>query len=137
LNIVIIEDNPSERLLLELALGDLQLPSKYHFHIFESEKDYYVFFEDKNLIDFLMIDVNIGLVSGFDVLEKMKEKRVLFPICMYSNSNNEEDIHRALELKAEGYIQKPFDYNDLKKLFVEIVSNLESKTINEYLKTKS
>jgi CheY-like chemotaxis protein len=57
----------------------------------------------------VLLDLNLPLVSGFEVLKWIRqepEHRTL-PVVIFSSSGRLEDKTRALELGADHYIQKP------------------------------
>lgn len=66
---------------------------------------------DENRFDLAMLDVMMGPVSGFRVLEALRTMPggADVPVMMLSALANSEDVVRGLQLGANDYITKPFD----------------------------
>jgi CheY-like chemotaxis protein len=64
--------------------------------------------------DILLLDLNLPLVSGFEVLTALRAEPeyVNLPVVVFSSSGRPEDRHRASELGANGYILKPSSGSD-------------------------
>ncbi|MDZ5783312.1 diguanylate cyclase [Marinococcus luteus] len=78
-----------------------------------------VFFENENYERgqryFVVLDVTMPGMDGFEVLEKLRGK---YPssnmvVLMLTGNRNEEDIVHALELGADDYLMKPFRKEEL------------------------
>ena len=56
----------------------------------------------------VLLDLNMPRLDGFGVLRKMRqEERTKFvPVVMLTSSNHPDDVHRAYELGASGYLDK-------------------------------
>jgi len=73
----------------------------------------------------LMLDLSIPGKNGLEVLKWVRSSPAHsdLPVIVLTSSNEESDIHRAFQLRANGFISKPGDANKLLN-FV--------KAINEY-----
>lgn len=62
--------------------------------------------------DLILLDLNLPKVSGFDVLERIKNSDGLssIPVVVLTVSDREEDIVRAYHLGANTCITKPVDF---------------------------
>ncbi len=60
------------------------------------------------------LDLNLPGRNGLSILEEVRKDDELsrIPIVVLSTSNRPEDVRRAYELGARGFIQKSFDYED-------------------------
>lgn len=85
-HIGLIEDNPSEKLLFEIAVDELEFSEDETISIFEDDKQLLEYLDRSGKFDLLLLDVNIGSISGFDILKLLKGMQVNFPIVMYSNT---------------------------------------------------
>ncbi|HEY3117686.1 MAG TPA: response regulator transcription factor [Chloroflexota bacterium] len=65
-----------------------------------------------NNADIVILDVNLGRESGFDVLPELR-KRSDIPVIMLTARGGEEDIVKGLELGADDYVTKPFNHREL------------------------
>ncbi len=66
----------------------------------------------------VLLDLNLPIVSGFEVLEQMKRDPALanLPVVIFSSSPRPEDRLRAKDLGANRYIEKPtsaMDFGDV------------------------
>ncbi|MBP7478202.1 MAG: response regulator [Chitinophagales bacterium] len=136
-HIGLIEDNPSEKLLFEIAVDELEFSEDETISIFEDDKQLLEYLDRNGRFDLLLLDVNIGSISGFDILKLLKGMQVKFPIVMYSNSNNPDDLERSRVLKAEAYIQKPYDFEQLKDLLQNFQAHINNDTLLPFLQNES
>ena len=65
----------------------------------------------KQLPDLILLDIIMPHMSGFDVIEKLKEAKDTskIPVIFISGLNNSADEAKGLELGAVDYILKPFN----------------------------
>jgi len=70
----------------------------------------------KNVCDLLLLDLNLPLITGFEVLEQVRSISRLktLPIVIMSGSTNSEEIDHCYALGANSYIAKP---NHLDEIF--------------------
>ena len=57
----------------------------------------------------VLLDLNLPLVSGFEVLKWMRERPEFtgLPVVVFSSSSREEDKAKARELGADEFVEKP------------------------------
>jgi CheY-like chemotaxis protein len=65
--------------------------------------------------DALILDVNMPILGGFQVLETIRKDPVLrrLPVILLTASDDVADVRRGMELGADDYIVKPFGVNAL------------------------
>lgn len=75
-------------------------------------------------IDLVLLDINMPKMDGFELLDRMRAEGLLdrVAVVMCSTSTYEEDITRAKELGACGYLTKPPDFGQLKSILAEATS---------------
>lgn len=73
----------------------------------------------------VLLDLNMPLVGGFDVLKWMRERPELtdLPVVIFSSSSKEEDRVRARGLGAKEFVEKPQTVGK----FGEVVQQLREK----------
>lgn len=59
--------------------------------------------------DIIILDLNLPDISGFDVLREIRESSTV-PVIILTVRAEDEDMMRGLELGADDYIVKPFNY---------------------------
>ena len=74
--------------------------------------------------DLILLDLNLPRLDGREVLQAIKSDVSLrsIPVIVLTSSAAEIDIFKSYELKANGYIVKPVDFDRLQ----EIVASIES-----------
>jgi two-component system, chemotaxis family, chemotaxis protein CheY len=78
-------------------------------------------------IDLVVLDWNMPVMSGYEVLVKMRSQEAYskIPVLMATSDGVEEDVKKAIKAGANGYLVKPFTPDVLVK---QISNMLESKT---------
>ena len=68
----------------------------------------------KTLPGFIILDLNLPGVNGFDLLKALKSNDDLreIPVVIFSTSSAKRDIDRAYQLAANGYVRKPADLDE-------------------------
>jgi CheY-like chemotaxis protein len=72
-------------------------------------------------VDLMLLDINMPRMDGFELLQRMRAEKMLdrVAVVMCSTSTYEEDISRAMELGACGYLTKPPDFSRLKSILAK------------------
>lgn len=60
----------------------------------------------ENMFDFILLDLMMPEVDGFEVLQHMRDTQNTTPVCVTTNLSQEEDRVKAFELGAKEYIVK-------------------------------
>jgi len=79
-----------------------------------------------NKFDFVVSDINMPNMSGFDLLAAIKKEDSLkhLPVLMVTAEARKEDIVRAAQDGAAGYIVKPFTKATLEEKVAKIMQKL-------------
>jgi len=117
--ILVIDDSPTLRkvLVFYLTKNDYIVKSanngKVGLSLVENE-----------FFDLIILDMQMPIMSGKEVLVEMNKKDIKTPIMILSAEKNEEMIEMGLELGALFYMTKPFKPNEIvekiKIIFKEI-----------------
>jgi len=67
----------------------------------------------ENLYDVIVLDIMLPGLSGYRVVETMRERGVWTPVLMLTAKDGEYDQIDALDLGADDYLTKPFSFNIL------------------------
>ncbi|MEO5978482.1 MAG: response regulator [Chryseolinea sp.] len=78
--------------------------------------------------DVIFLDVNMPIVSGWDVLSNLKDSSLYkeIPVVMYGTFFNDREIEKAELLGATCVMNKSFNYNKLKDNLVEIIARIKN-----------
>ncbi len=66
------------------------------------------------LLTAVLLDLQLGQESGFDVLAELKQVKPTLPVFMVTGSHDESEAKKAFDLGAWDYVTKPIDFNYLK-----------------------
>ncbi len=72
---------------------------------------------EKHQPDLIICDIAMPEINGFDVIKALqrKEKYFFTPFIFLTAKTEREDMREGMELGADDYITKPFDFNELLK----------------------
>jgi DNA-binding response OmpR family regulator len=105
---LIIEDNPSlsRNLVKYLSLKDIASEVSFDWQdwLYKASINYY---------DVIILDINLPIIDWLEVCKKLREKWKDTPIIMLTSRWTKEDIINWLDIGADDYLVKPFDYDEL------------------------
>ncbi len=67
----------------------------------------------KNKPDLIIIDINMPLMDGFELVERLRSAKDMVPVLMLTARADKADIARGLKLGADDYVVKPFGLEEL------------------------
>ncbi len=120
IEILLVEDSPSDQLLAKTALAEAKLPTRVHIVADGVEAMAYLHAEGKYHAavrpDLILLDLNLPRKDGRQVLAEIKASEELkrIPVVVLTTSQSEQDMHQAYGLHANCYIAKPVDFDDFK-----------------------
>jgi signal transduction histidine kinase/ActR/RegA family two-component response regulator len=78
--------------------------------------------ENQNPIDLVLLDINMPVMNGFELLEQVQQIDAIknIPIIMCTGSTYEKDKSRAASLGAVGYLEKPPAMDKLKQIVTDL-----------------
>ncbi len=110
--IFLIEDNEDHALLIKKCVEDQETMTTHFQDGLEAlkmcEKT-----EDKP--DLILLDLQLPGINGFEVLAQLKQLRLLdrVPVVMLTTSRRREEIEKAYQLGAAGFVVKSEDFDTL------------------------
>jgi CheY-like chemotaxis protein len=124
-NVLLIEDNAHDEFLFRKVLeGCAQSISVYVIRDGEEALNFFQVSSSAQLVfrpNIIFLDLNLPHLRGLDLLNKIKNRPLwnTIPIIVLTNSVNSDDVTRAYQLHANGFIHKSFNFehfqNDLLK----------------------
>ena len=120
IEILLVEDSPSDQLLAKTALAAAKLPTRVHVVADGVEAMAFLRAEGKYHAavrpDLILLDLNLPRKDGRQVLAEIKASEELkrIPVVVLTTSQSEQDMHHAYGLHANCYIAKPVDFDDFK-----------------------
>jgi CheY-like chemotaxis protein len=118
--ILVIEDSEPDFILLQKALNMID-NAELDVHCVKNGQEGldYIFkegaYKDKATPDIIILDLNLPIKNGFEVLDTIKKDNNYrtIPIVIYSTSEAKGDIRLSYSLYASSYITKTFDIIEL------------------------
>jgi len=126
--IVIADDDPDDQYIIRQAIVETGFPNdvllvKNGLELMEL-LDGKGRFSAENLPipDLVIMDLNMPLLDGYGVLQKVKNDKKLkeIPIFVISTSRFEYDHDKSLDYGATDFFSKPYHFDDLKEIIREI-----------------
>ena len=112
-----MEDNRYKVLMIDDDEVIAQTTAEY-FNMFDIKTAYVTSYDDAvafleaNLVSLLLLDINLGDRSGFDLCRKVREQYDM-PILFISARTSDDDVLIALNIGGDDYIKKPYTLNVL------------------------
>lgn len=132
IHILMVEDNEGDIILTKEALQDTKILNT--ITAVRNGKDAldYVFrrgeFANSQLPDLILLDINLPLKNGHEVLKAIKENEGTkkIPVIMFTTSSSKRDVDQSYKENANCYIVKPVEIND----FLKSVAGIENFWLN-------
>lgn len=128
LQILLVEDNPGDVMLVREAMLDNKIGNELH-HVADgrSALDFLARkapYESAPRPDLVLLDLNLPLLDGREVLSAIKSKPEWceIPVVVMTSSQAEADIVASYKLKANCYVTKPLDLDQ----FMHVVHSIEN-----------
>lgn len=126
--ILIVEDNPGDVRLMQEAMRDSKVLNQ--IHVVEDGMAAMAYlhrdgeYADVPCPDLIMLDLNLPMKDGREVLVEIKEDTELrrIPVVILTTSGAEDDILRTYNHHANCYITKPIDLQQ----FINVVRAIEN-----------
>jgi two-component system, response regulator len=132
-NILLIEDNPDDVALAEIAFKKARIPDrllvandgKQALNYLFSQKDSE---QAENKPDLILLDLKLPVISGLEVLRIIKANRDTLdvPVIVLTSSSEEKDQKESYRLGASAYIRKPTSITE----FIEIIKQIKAQWLN-------
>ncbi|EJZ22545.1 response regulator [Rhizobium sp. Pop5] len=129
--VLLVEDSPADIQLLKIKLMRREKVN-FNLHVATNGREAMRLLEERAgiadvpQIDLMLLDINMPIMDGFEVLHALSADARLrqIPVCILSTSSDETDIRRARDLGALAYMVKPPTLQQLEEA-LEDVDHLE------------
>jgi len=70
----------------------------------------------------VLLDLKLPKLTGLEVVAAMRKdaRTRLLPVVVFTSSNEEKDLFESYQLGVNGYVRKPVDFADYKKLVADV-----------------
>ena len=131
--ILLVEDNEGDIELTKLAFKNAKFRNNLSVAE-DGDKALDILFKRNGYEDFIspdiiLLDLNLPLTDGREVLERIKadDKLKRIPVIVLTSSKADNDIIESYDLHANSYVIKPDNFDDFK----EIVTSIENYWLNK------
>lgn len=125
-HLLLVEDNEGDIVLTLDAFEESKIKTKINVVRNGADALDFLFkrgnFEEAERPDLVLLDINIPVYNGHEVLKKIKEDPLLrtIPVIMLTTSSSQNDINKAYENYGNSYVTKPIDMDDFLKVILKI-----------------
>ena len=118
IHILLVEDNEGDILLTLEAFEESRLTTDISIVKNGSEALDFLFkrgaFKNANKPDLILLDINIPIFNGHEVLQQIKIDSNLkkIPVIMLTTSSNQQDINKAYDNYCNSYVRKPLNMSE-------------------------
>lgn len=125
-HILLVEDNEGDILLTLEAFEESKIKSKISVVRNGQEALDFLYkragYEQESKPDLILLDINIPILNGHEVLKIVKHDPELkkIPVIMLTTSSSTKDINLSYENYANSYVIKPIDMEEFLKAMLKI-----------------
>lgn len=107
------------------------LNSKDYDLIYRRAEETLDYLNSGKVVDLIIMDVMMPLINGFDLTKQIRglDLNYYIPIIMLTAKNELSDVVRGLELGADDYITKPFEFSELLARISSCLRRSASETV--------
>lgn len=117
-HILLVEDNEGDILLTLDAFEESKLKTKVS--VVKNGRDALDYlhrrgeFENAERPDLVLLDINIPIFNGHEVLRQIKEDPILkrIPVVILTTSSNQKDVNLVYEYHGNSYVTKPLNMEE-------------------------
>lgn len=115
LNILVVDDSTAIRKIMLRALKQADLPVGEVHEANDGVEALSVL--EKTDVNFVMADVNMPNMDGFELLTKIKAHQTwkTYPVILITTEGSQAKVLEAVRLGANGYVRKPFTNEQIKE----------------------
>lgn len=119
LKLLFVEDEEDLITIIEDTLRKLQS----NFVTARNGEEALKVLEENTDIDAVITDINMPLMNGIELIERMNAKGLTMPVVVMSAHTEAEYLEKAKELGVKNYLLKPFDFIK----FIDLIVNMGIK----------
>ena len=115
LNVLIIDDSMVIRKMLRRVLGECSINIKEILEAGDGSQALKLL--EANTVHLVMCDVNMPVMGGLEFLEAYGKRPEwsAIPVIMVTTEGGMENVVKAVQLGAKGYIHKPFTTDEVRQ----------------------
>jgi two-component system OmpR family response regulator len=77
----------------------------------------------QNNFDILLLDVSVPSLSGFELLQALRDREISTPTMFITSLNSAVDLKRGFDIGCNEYLKKPFEFIELDARLQNLIKN--------------
>ena len=125
--ILLVEDDPGDQKLIKVSLKNQKIANKLYIVGTGEEAMDFLYHRGKYsgrvpFPDLILLDLKMPGMGGEEFLRRIKQEERMkkIPVVILTSSDSDKDILDSYKLQASGYIKKPVELEDFKRVVKEI-----------------
>ncbi len=125
--ILLVEDDPGDQKLIKVSLKNQKIANELYIVGSGEEAMEFLYHRGKYsdgmpFPDLILLDLKMPGMGGKEFLRRIKqdERMKKIPVVILTSSDSEKDILDSYNLQASGYVKKPVELEDFKRVVKEI-----------------
>ncbi len=126
LRILIVDDSPIIRSVIEKNIKLSEVPVNQCLHAGHGQEALDLM--DGQWVDLVFVDINMPVMNGVELVERMKADAVMksIPVIIASTEGSETRIDALRQLGIAGYLRKPFTPEQFKELITTVLERRDA-----------
>lgn len=125
--VLLVEDDPGDQKLIKVSLKSQRIANELHIVGSGEEAMDFLYHRgnysaETPFPDLILLDLKMPGMGGKEFLRRIKqdEKMKKIQVVILTSSDSEKDILDSYNLQASGYVKKPVELEDFKRVMKEI-----------------
>lgn len=120
INVILVDDETDLFPLFNVKFKREIRNNEIKFNFFTSARDVLDFIEssDGEAFNYILSDINMPDMNGLELLDAIKKRNEKQKVLIISSYKSETYNVKAKRLGADGFLEKPIDFNTLKGLIL-------------------
>jgi two-component system chemotaxis response regulator CheY len=124
-NVLIVDDSLSMRAVIKKTIKVSGFKVGEYFEAADGEEALKILADA--WVDLVLTDINMPNMNGLELIAEMHNDQILssIPVVMVTTEGSEKSVQKSMEMGAKGYIKKPFQPEDIKRILNSIMGEAE------------
>lgn len=123
IKIILVDDDEDDRLFFKDAIDEIGMNTSISF--FKNGQEFldHLKVSGQPLPHIVFLDLNMPVKNGYECLEEIRSNERLkdMTVAIYSTSSSDKDVEETFIKGANVYINKPNDFDKLKKIIKKVL----------------
>ena len=126
MNILLVDDSPVARMLIQKVLSEHKHADKFNFFNAENGK-YALTMLSQHKIDIMFLDWHMPVMDGEELLNLIREHKEYshIKIIIASAEDSKDKVLQMIQKKVNGYLIKPFEEDTIMKAFESLFKSAQ------------